>query len=373
MKKTPRIALVHDFIFTYGGAERVLAIFHELYPDAPIYTLFAEPEIVAKHYPKATIVTSFLQKSRLRRWPPLMLGMMPRAVESFDFTGFDVVLSSSGAFSHGVITGPETIHLCYCHTPMRYAWDWHNEYLGERGLTKFPSGILSRALLSRLRLWDKVSASRVDRFLCNSGVVASRIKKFYRQDATVVYPPIDTVNLDYAKVELKTPERPYAISASRLTPNKRIDRVIRGCALAKIPLVIAGGGSQREELEKVAKEAGGEVTFAGYVSEDEKRSLIANASCFIFSAEDDFGIGPAEALAMGVPLITLKRGGIQEVVQEGVNGLFFKEATPEAISEVLAKFLKEGVSGDRKHIRESVLNLSEEHFRNQIREAVDNA
>lgn len=373
MSKVAKIALVHDFLFTFGGAERVLQTFHELFPEAPIYTLFAYPEVVSKHFPTATIITSSLQRHPLRRWPPLLLGSMPRAIEEFDFNGFDVVLSSSGAFSHGIITGPETTHICYCHTPMRYAWDWHHEYLNERGLNRPITGLYARSLLSRLRIWDKVSAARVDRFLCNSGAVAERIAKFYRQPATIIYPPIDRSALEKISLEQSPATPPYAISASRLTPNKRIDVIIKGCAEAGMPLKILGSGSQQPYLETVAKESGATIEFLGHVSENDKVKLIASASCFIFAAEDDFGIAPAEALTLGVPLISLARGGIQEVIKEGKNGLLFPEPTSTSLAQALARFNAEGVAMSRRDISHSVEHLSLEHFKKAILAAVQDA
>lgn len=367
-----KIALVHDFFFTYGGAERVVSIFHELYPEAPIYTLFADPVVMKKHYPNAKVITSYLQKNPIRKFPPFLLASFPRAIESFDFGGYDVVLSSSGAFSHGIITGPETTHLCYCHTPMRYAWDWHHEYLGERGLTNPITLLIARKILSRLRLWDTISAKRVDSFFANSDVVAKRIEKFYRQKATVIYPPIDTEYFDPKNITKKSEEF-YAISASRLSPNKRIHLMIEASALTKIPLRIIGGGSVEKELREITEKLSAPVTFLGRVSEEEKLQQIGNAACFLFAAEDDFGIGPAEALALGVPVISIARGGIQEVIQPGKNGIFFTEATGESLANALNTFQKTGVAYSTSEIHESVKNLSIERFKTEIRNAVSHA
>jgi glycosyltransferase involved in cell wall biosynthesis len=367
-----KIALLHDFLFTYAGAERVLSAFHELYPEAPIYTMFAYPEIVEKHFPNATVITSSLQKNPLKKWPPFLLGQMPQAVESFNFNDFDIVLSSSGAFSHGAITGPETIHICYCHTPMRYAWDWHHEYLKERGFSNLFTLTLARRVLSRLRLWDAISAERVDIWLANSGVVADRIKKFYRRDATVIYP---TVNTAYFDPELVTDKKKgmYAITASRLSPNKRVHLMIAACAKAGMPLSIIGGGSELSRLEKLASDLKANVTFLGPVSEEEKRRTIAEAGCFLFAAEDDFGIAPVEALSLGVPVISLAKGGIQEVIQSGKNGILFPEPTEQALTEALLSFKDQGVDWDEQQIRHSALPYSQKRFQQEIAEIVSHA
>lgn len=367
-----KIALVHDFFFTYGGAERVVSTFHELFPDAPIYTLFHDENITKKHFPHATIIPSYLQKSPLRSFPPFLLASFPRAIESFDFTEFDTVLSSSGAFSHGIITGPETHHVSYCHTPMRYSWDWHHEYIAERGFKNPVSLFLIRNLLSKLRLWDTISAKRVDHFLSNSGVVASRIEKFYRQSAQVVYPPIDT---EYYHPKNVTPQKgePYLISASRLSPNKRIDLMIKASAQTSIPLKIVGGGSALGELQKLSKSLKAPVTFLGKISEDEKREQIGNARAFLFTAEDDFGIGPAEALSLGVPVISIARGGIQEVIKTGKNGILFLEPTHQSLSDAIDLFMKEGVEFSSSQIHASVQNLSIERFKKEITESLFHA
>ena len=367
-----KIALVHDFLFTYAGAERVLQSLHKLYPDAPIYTLIANPKVIKTHFPEATIHTSYLQKSWRRRYPRLLLPAYPRAVESFDFSDYDLVISSSGAFSHGIITGPRTLHICYCHTPMRYTWDWHAEHVTERKLGNSIMRLGWESLMHSLRLWDSITAKRVDVWLANSTAVADRIQTYYRQDAQVVYPPVDTTYFD--PIHTPNPKKVMqAVSISRLSQNKRLDLLITACAKANLPLVIAGEGSEKASLQALSKTLKAKVTFLGSISEAQKRQLLAESRCFIFAAEDDFGIAPVEALAMGIPVLALKKGGATETVIDGKTGLFFTEPTADAIYQSLHLFLKNGVTWDQEHIRSSVLKFSEEHFQEHIQECVTHA
>lgn len=358
-----KIALVHDFLFTYGGAERVLSAFHRLYPDAPIYTMLADPEIVRRYFPKAKIITSSLQRSFLRRRPQLLLGAMPRAIEEFNLNEFNLVLSSSGAFSHGVITGPDTFHLCYCHSPMRYVWDWHAEYLKEKGWTSPLKKWFAESFLSPIRLWDRVSAERPDAWIANSQTVQERIAKFYGKPSEIIYPPVDT--------EFFTPPDDiqagdYAITASRLSPYKRVDQMILACEKLGIPLRVIGDGEDKARLENLA---GPTVTFLGRLSEQDKRREIAGARCFLFAAEDDFGIAPLEALSLGIPAVALARGGATEYVQDGKNGILYAED----LAEGLERFLKDGVEFTSGRIRQSALKYGTEHFDIKITKAVDDA
>lgn len=367
-----KIALIHDFLLAYAGAERVLEALYRLFPEAPIYTVLADQKVIAKHFPKAQVITSSLQRSWIRHKPQLLLPFIPQAIESFDLNSYDLVISSSGAFSHGIITGPDTLHISYCHSPMRYAWDWHHEYLAEKGIQGGVTYFFAEMVLSRLRIWDKVSANRVDHWLANSKTVQARIKQYYRDESTVVYPPVDTDFFDPSLVkELKKGE--YAVTVSRLTPNKRIDLMIEACATAKIPLHIAGDGSNLASLEKLAQKHSGVVHFLGAVSEEQKRQLIAESSCFLFAAEDDFGIAPVEALALGIPVIAFGKGGATETVQDGKTGYFFMEPTGESLSKALARFKNEGVAYSPAEIRQSALPFNREHFLAAIRRFIDHA
>jgi len=340
----------------------VLAAFHLMYPEAPIHTMLAEPEIVRRHFPEAQIVTSSLQRSPLRGRPQLLVAAMPRAIEEFDLSGYDLVLSSSGAFSHGVVSGPDCIHMCYCHTPMRYAWDWHAEYLREHGWTGPLKKWLAETVISNIRVWDVVAAERPDLWIANSQTVRDRIKKYYGKVSTVVHPPVDTSF--YAPQDL--PAGGYAVTAGRLSAYKKVDEMIQACRRLGLPLRIVGAGEDRSRLERLA---GPEATFLGGLSEEEKRREIAGAACFLFAAEDDFGIAPLEALAMGVPVVALGKGGALEYIEDGRNGVLY----PDDIESGLKRFLDGGVSWEPARIRQSALRFGTDHFESKIRKLVDDA
>lgn len=365
-----RIALIHDFLTVFAGAERVLKVFHELYPEAPIYVAVTDEAIVQKHFPNATVHTSPLQNSWKRKINPLFLASLPEAIESFDVTSYDLVLSSSGAFAHGVITGPDTTHICYCHSPMRYAWDWHAEFAAERGLHSTPmKTFLYEQSLSKIRLWDAVSAKRVDVWIANAKTVEARIKKYYRADSQVIFPPVDTEYFDPAKLE-KIEKGSHAFAISRLTTSKRIDQIIRACHVAGIPLRLAGAGDD-SWCRAIAEELKADVTFLGEISEEAKRQELAEAGCFVFAAEDDFGIAPVEALAMGTPVVALGKGGATETVIPGKNGWLYPEATVESLTQALHTFKKEGAPAAPEEIRKTALRFSSETFEAAIKKAIE--
>jgi glycosyltransferase involved in cell wall biosynthesis len=360
------VALVHDFLIAFGGAEQVLLELHELYPEAPIYTLLASDTTIEKYFPQAAITTSSLQKSPLRRRQQLLLGRMPRAIEEFSFSGYDTVISSSGAFAHGIITGPATRHICYCHSPMRYAWDWHAEYLEERGFTdgaKF--GAISQ-LLSGVRLWDQVSAKRVDHWLANSRTVQDRIAKFYRQPSEIIYPPVDT---DFFR--LGGTREKYVVTLCRLSTYKRVDLLIEACAAEKLPLVVIGEGSERIRLQSLARRRNADVRFVGHISNEAVRTYLQKAACFAYAAEEDFGIAAVEALACGTPVVALGVGGLTETVENGRTGIFFTEPTVSAVRNALRKVGE--IKTPAEGIRATSLRFSREAFRSMIHQAIGNA
>ncbi len=365
-----KIALIHDFLNVYGGAERVLKELHILYPKAPIYTATADPKLIAEHFPDAIIHTSPLQHSWKRKVNALFLLNVPEAIESFNLTGYDVVISSSGAYSHGVITGPDTYHISYCHSPMRYVWDWHAEFLEEKGLNKgWLKPFIANQAFSKLRMWDAISAKRVDQWVANSKTVANRIAQYYRTESKIIYPPVDTVYFDPALIE-KTKRGIQVFTVSRLTSAKKIDQIILACAEAHVPLHIAGTGDE-SWLRKIVADCKADVTFLGAVSEEVKRQELANASAFIFASEDDFGIAPVEAMAMGTPVIAFGKGGATETVLDGVTGLLYADQTVGCLAETLAVFRQKGVSGTPERIRTQALKFSTEKFANGIKELVD--
>ena len=358
-----KIALVHDYLVQYGGAEGVLQAFREVYPDAPIYTLIHDRESVHGLFDDARVHTSFLQglpgARRAHRIFPLL---MPGAIEQFDFSGYDVVLSDSASFAKGTLTSPETLHISYIHTPMRYAWDDCQKYAQDFG---FPRAVKRFVpfLMSPIRLWDKVSADRVDLVLANSGFVARRIRKYYGREARVIPPPVDT-----GRFHISATRGDYFLMVGRLIAYKRFDIAVSAFTCLGIPLKIAGRGP---ELKRLKRMAGPNVEFLGRVPDDELSRLYAECRGFIFPQEEDFGIVAMEALASGRPVIAYRGGDIKERIEEGVSGIFFDEQTPEAIMEAIMRF--ETAVFDPERIREKALPFDKEAFKRRIREYVEEA
>ena len=358
-----KIALVHDYLVQYGGAERVLSAFREVFPEAPIYTLIHDREAVHGRFDGARVHTSFLQRlpgaRRAHRVFPLL---MPGAIEQFDFSGYDVVLSDSASFAKGALTGPDTVHISYIHTPMRYAWDDCQKYTEDFG---FPRPV-RRAVpffVNPLRLWDRVSADRPDRILANSEFVARRIRKYYGREARVVPPPVETNRFSISKKR-----GDYFLMVGRLIAYKRFDIAVRAFTRLGLPLRIAGRGP---ELARLRKLAGPNIEFLGRVPDEELARYYAECRAFVFPQEEDFGIVAMEALASGRPVIAYRGGDIEERIEEGVSGVFFDEQTPEAIMDAVSRFMDDDYDSDR--IREKALPFDKEAFKRIIREYVEEA
>lgn len=360
-----KIALVHDYLVQYGGAERVLQAFTELFPYAPIYTLIHDDEAMRGQFSDKRIYTSFLQKmpfsrKRHRFFPPLM----PLAIEEFDFSQYDIVLSDSSSYAKGIITRPETLHICYMHTPMRYAWDDCQKYTQDFG---FPNVIkkLVPFFMSPIRLWDKASADRVDRYLANSQFVSKRIQKYYHKDATVIHPPVNVENFYVAKPEER---KPYFLMVGRLIAYKRHDIAIEAFNRLGLPLKIIGRGPEMKRLQKLA---GPTVEFLGRVPEEELPRYYAECRGFVFPQEEDFGIVAIEAMASGRPLIAYRGGDIVEHMIEGQMGVYLDEQTSDAIVDAVARFDEHQYHPD--FIRQQALRFDKEQFKATIKNHVEQA
>jgi glycosyltransferase involved in cell wall biosynthesis len=386
----PAVALVHDFLLYYGGAERVLKEFREIYQGAPIYTLlenednkelikdFGSSRKMAEKPPKfshkfenltpftqGVVKTSFLQKfpKFLRKRHKWLVPLMPTAVETFDLRDYNVIISSSSAFAKGVVVKSKIKHICYMHAPMRYVWDWNREYLEEsklKGKTKF----FTRLFLNYLRMWDRISAERPDYLIANSKYTAERIKKYYRRKSTVIYPPVD--------VEKFTPTKEnagYFLTVGRLVPYKRVDLLIQVFQKLKLPLVIVGDGPEKEKLQKMVKDDK-LIKVLGWVSDEKKAKLLEQSRAFITATEDDFNITVVEAMAAGKPVIALEKGGTAETVQVGNTGEFFKTATMEMIADALGRFIENENNYDYLKIRQRAEEFSTKIFREKIKEFV---
>ncbi len=358
-----KIALVHDYLVQYGGAERVLEAFTEIWPYAPIYTLLHDPEAMHGKFADKRIYTSFLQKSRFARkhhrlFPPLM----PAAIESFDFSKYDVVLSDSSSYAKGIITRPETLHISYVHTPMRYAWDDCQKYTQDFGFPRFIKKLVP-FFMNPIRLWDKASADRVDHYIANSKFVQARIAKYYRKDSVVIHPPVDIASFSVAP---ESECQDYFLMVGRLIAYKRHDIAIEAFNRLKLPLKIIGRGPEFDRLKKIA---GPTIEFLGRVPDEALPKYYAKCQAFIFPQEEDFGIVAEEAFASGRPVIAYRGGDIVEHLEEGKMGEFFDEQTPESLSEAVRKF--QSKTYDSGLIRQHAERFDKALFRAKIQSAVE--
>ena len=363
-----KVAIVHDWLVNYGGAERVVEAFLSIYPDADIFTLVYDEKKIGKIFPKEKVHASFIQK-----WPMAtklytkFLKFMPKAFESFDFSGYDLVLCSSSSCAKGVITPPSVPHIAYVHTPMRYAWDQYFDYRNR-------SGLLTRFFMDRwmkeIRIWDFVSSQRIDRIIANSNYISRRIKKYWNRDSTVIYPPVDTDRLSPNGKESED----FYVVFSRFVTYKRIDLAIEACGRLKKNLVVIGSGSQEKELKKLASRyTESKITFTGRISDSEVKDYLQRCKALIFCAEEDFGIIPVEAQACGRPVIAFARGGALETVIEGKTGLFFGEQTVQALENALTDFEKTKADGafDAQEIVRHASTFSRERFCKEIKEFIE--
>jgi len=326
-----KVALVHDYLNQMGGAERVVLAFHEMFPDAPIYTSIYDPQRVDAAFQKIDVRTTFMQRlPMVTKHHQPYLPLYPFAMESLDLRGYDLVLSSSSAFGKGVITRPETMHICYCHTPMRWLWNYR-EYVERERLGRIVRSVLPM-LMTGLRVWDQTSAMRVDHFIANSPVVAERIQKYYRRDAVVIPPPIEASRFIF---DPATHIEDYFLVVSRLIPYKRIDLAIEACNQLRLPLVIIGTG---RDLERLKRMSGPTIRFLGRLPDAEVLHYYAHCRAFLFPGEDDFGLTPLEAQASGRPVIAYGVGGALASVVDGITGTFFDQPTVESLASVLASF-----------------------------------
>ncbi len=337
-----KAALVHDYLREYGGAERVLETLHEIFPEAPIYTAYCDLNSLGPHkeaFKDCDIKTSFIQSLPFsnKLISPLRF-LAPAAFESFDLTGYDLVISSSFTyFSNAVITKPKAIHINYMHTPPRYLYGFATSYnYKKHWWTRLGGEIMNHFL----RLQDFEIAQRPDILVANSKNVAGRIKKFYRRDAEIIYPPVDVENLKTQISKLKTKEKEYYLSVGRLVRGKGIEVVVKACTELDLSLKVVGSGPILEELKELSgKNKANKIEFLGHVSDEKLPELFAGAKATIVASEDeDFGIVPVESQACGTPVIAVKKGGFLETVVEGKTGEFFDSATVESLKEALKDF-----------------------------------
>ena len=357
-----KVALVHDYLVQYGGAERVLECFAEIFPKAPIFTMVYDKKLMKGAFADRKIITSFLQKipfvgSHHRLFPLLM----PMAIESFDLSEFDLILSDSNSYAKGAITAPRALHICYCHTPMRYAWDDCHQCFQEFGYSKITKKFIPLAM-NYLRLWDKISADRPDRYIANSKFVAERIKKYYQINSTVIYPP---VNVNQFQISPKIQD--YYLMVGRALPYKKFDIVAEAFNKLKLPLKIIGEGPEIKKLRKMARSE--KIEFLDYLPDEKVAWHYSQCKALIFPQEEDFGITALEAMACGRPVIAYRGGGALETVIENKTGIFFDHQTPEAVMEAVNKF--DSRRFNPEEIRRHALGFDGAIFKESIKDFID--
>ncbi len=354
-----KVALVHDHLPSSqnGGAERVLRIMHEIFPDAPIYTLVYDEREFGEIFHPSTIRPSILRhvpfNQRMYQW---LLPLMPLATELYDLSEFDVVISSSSAFSKGVILKPHTLHICYCHTPTRYLWTDTHSYVRE---LKRGGGIMRHVLpplLARLRHWDRLAADRVDFFIANSHAVSQRIKKYYRRESVVIHPSVD---IDAFSISEK--QKQYFLAGGRMVPYKRFDLIVDAFNHLGFPLKIFGNGPEYGLLKKRAKK---NIEFLGTVTDEIRSKLYSEARAFINPQEEDFGLTALESMAAGRPVIAYAAGGALETVIDGETGIFFTEQDYAALISALLRFNERNFNPHR--IREHAATFHTDRFKKEF-------
>jgi len=352
-----KLALVHDWLTGMRGGEKALEVLCEQHPDAELFTLVHVPGSVSTVIERRRIHTSFVQHLPLvKRFYRHYLPLFPTAVEQFDFDRFDLVVSISHCCVKSIVHPSGVPHLCYCLTPMRYAWDQFDAYFGPGRLGRFASAAM-RPVMASLALWDRDTANRADRYVAISHYVAGRIRRYYNREPIVIYPPVDT---EYFRPDQSGPDR-FALVVSALVPYKRIDLAISACRVAGVPLTIAGDGPERAALERAA---GSEVQFLGRCSDEDIRALYRRAAVTLLPGEEDFGIVPLEAQACGRPVVALGRGGALETVVAGETGILVSESTPEAFADGITRALDR--SFDAGAIRRHAEGFSRARFAEEM-------
>lgn len=353
-----KVALIQDWLTVIGGSEYVLKEIASLYPDADIYTLVARDETIKElGFENHKVYTSFIQnlpfaKTRYRNYLPLF----PLAIEQFDLSSYDLIISSSHAVAKGVLTHAGQVHVCYCHSPMRYAWDLYHQYI--KGITGI-TGYMVKKLLHRMRLWDFISTNRVDYFIANSNYIGRRIKKIYNRDSVTIYPNVGVHNFNahYAKDD-------FYVTASRFVPYKKMELVVQ--AFAQMPdkkLYVIGEGPTFKMVKKIAP---ANVILLGFQPFDVLKQYLSKAKAFVFAAEEDFGILPVEAQACGTPVIAYGKGGVTETVIENKTGLFFEEQSAASIIEAIGRFEKNITIFNPDEIAAHAAQFSIERFKREF-------
>lgn len=368
MLTSMKVAIVHDWLVNYGGAERVVEQMLKMYPDADIYTLVYDKKKMGKIFPEEKVHPSFIQKiPKATKLYTKFLSLMPKAFESFDLTSYDLVIASSSSCAKGVITSPNTAFVAYIHSPMRYAWDLYYDYF-------MNAGILTRFFMKRqmpaIRQWDFLSSQRINTLVANSSYIKKRIKKFWNRDSKVIFPPVDVDRLSPNNL----PAEDFYVVFSRFVSYKRVDLAIKACGQLGKKLIVIGSGSQESELKTLAsKYRKADIKFTGRINDEEVKVYLQKCRAMIFSAEEDFGIIPVECQACGRPVIAFGKGGALETVNENTTGIFFQEQNEESLKEAIVRFEKLEGEGTFKTtvIVEHAQKFSAERFRRELQAVID--
>lgn len=365
-----KVAIVHDWLVGYAGAERVLEQLIVLFPEADLFTICDFlPKEERFFLQEKSPSTSFIQKLPwAKRYYRSYLPLMPLAIEQLDLSAYDLIISSSHAVAKGVLTGPDQLHMSYIHSPIRYAWDLQHQYLRESKLDKGVKGWIAKWLLYKIRLWDSRTGNGVDHFIANSRFIARRIKKAYRREAKVIYPPVDV-----SSFTLHDEKEEFYLTASRLVPYKRVDLIVD--AFASMPdkkLIVIGDGP---DMEKIRTRASPNIKLLGYQPFDVLRDHMQRARAFVFAAEEDFGIAPVEAQACGTPVVAFGKGGALETIcglteSESPTGVFFQQQTIESLVDAVLLFERKIESFSPANCRENAIRFSTDSFCEQFRSLV---
>lgn len=358
-----KIAIAHDFLSVLGGAERVTLALTEIFPDAPVYTLFYNEKVLSPWFKGKNIITSRLQKKAkfLNFRYKYFLPFMSKSVEEFDFSKFNVVISSSSAWMKGIITKPETLHISYCHTPTRFLWVDFANYFHEMGFLK---KIFAQKIVYKLRTWDMLAADRVDFWIANSNITKQRIKKYYRHNSEIIYPPTDE-----NKFTLSNEKKDYFLIVSRLSAYKMVDIAVDAFNKLGLNLIIIGDGAERKNLEEKAKS---NIKFLGFKDDEEILKYYKECRAFIFPTfYEDFGLTPVEAMLCGKPVIAASESGSKESVVSGITGEFFEKPQSELLISAVKKFLENEKKYNPHTIRDHALKFGMENFQNKIKNFVN--
>tara|TARA_R110001583_G_scaffold34238_3_gene115162 strand:+ start:7336 stop:8466 length:1131 start_codon:yes stop_codon:yes gene_type:complete len=354
-----KVAIVHDWFVDSGGAEKVVARILSNFPDADVFSTvdFLTEEQRKTIVNGKQISTTFIQRLPKSKSYKKYFPLMPVALESLDLSKYDVIISSSSSVAKGVISGPDQVHICYCHSPMRYAWDLQEQYLRESGIATGFKGFLARSMLSYMRTWDVRSSFGVDYFIANSNYISKRINKVYRRASTVIYPNVEVQDFDVC-----LDKQDYYFTCSRMVPYKKIDLIVE--AFSSMPekkLIVIGDGP---EMDKIKRKAGVNIELMGYQPFSALKDKMAKAKAFVFAAEEDFGIVPVEAQACGTPVIAYGKGGCLETVIDGVTGVHFEEQTVLSLVDAVKRF--ETMTFDSSAIRNNAEKFSSERFDKEL-------